>query len=160
MESGRLLVWLEVVPDGRTAARTGVVCRRHADAMVVPRGWTLDDRREVRPRLFRVSEAPPSAPSSPKSPSQPRQRRSPTDEQPQFSFDQPEMDQPETTDLSDELTVGEIRPLGTPVADETRAMPWRPVFDEADDLGGVLKADSPLLSRAFRGRSRPPAPNP
>lgn len=155
MESDRLLVWLEVVPDGGTAMRAGVVCRRHADAMVVPRGWTLDDRREVRPRLFRVSETPLLAPPSPKGPSQPRQRRLPADEQPQFSFDRPE-----TPDLSDELTVGDIRPLGTPLADETKSMPWRPQFDDADDLGGVLNADSPLLSRAFRGSSRPPTPRP
>ena len=29
-------------------------------------------------------------------------------------------------------------------------------FDEQDDLGGVLAADSPLLARAFRGTDRPP----
>jgi hypothetical protein len=34
-------------------ARAGSLCKRHADAMVLPRGWTLDDRREAEPRLFR-----------------------------------------------------------------------------------------------------------
>ena len=29
-----------------------VLCLRHADLMVLPRGWTLDDRRERFPRLF------------------------------------------------------------------------------------------------------------
>jgi hypothetical protein len=28
--------------------------------------------------------------------------------------------------------------------------PWAPDFDEADDLGGLLAATSPLLARAFR----------
>ncbi|MEO7398961.1 MAG: hypothetical protein ABIW84_10385, partial [Ilumatobacteraceae bacterium] len=70
MDSGQLLVWLEIVPASGVPARMGVICRRHADAMVVPRGWTLDDRRETRPRLFRVSENLPS-----QSRSAPRQRR-------------------------------------------------------------------------------------
>jgi hypothetical protein len=40
------------------------------------------------------------------------------------------------------------------------AVPWRPRFDQADDLGGVLSARSPLLARAFGGlrRSAPEAP--
>jgi hypothetical protein len=29
---------------------------------------------------------------------------------------------------------------------------WSPDFDADDDLGGLLNADSPLLSRAFSGR--------
>jgi hypothetical protein len=40
--------------------------------------------------------------------------------------------------------------------DETKALPWTPVFDRGDDLGGVLAASSPLLSRAF-GLRRPKA---
>ncbi|MEY4606879.1 MAG: hypothetical protein RLY45_1639 [Actinomycetota bacterium] len=40
--------------------------------------------------------------------------------------------------------------------DATPIAPWRPVFDHADDLGGVLQARSPLLSRAFGRRGRPP----
>ncbi|HRE01283.1 MAG TPA: hypothetical protein PLV68_08270, partial [Ilumatobacteraceae bacterium] len=55
----------------------------------------------------------------------------------------------------DEVTVGDIRPLGGHDADETQAMPWRFSFDQDDDLGGLLHTDSPLLSRAFRGK-RPP----
>jgi hypothetical protein len=41
-DPGRRLAWLEPVVPGRVA---GGLCRRHADAMVVPRGWSLDDRR-------------------------------------------------------------------------------------------------------------------
>src|SRR4051794_15981362 len=49
----RLMVWLAPrEPDG-DPLRAGSLCKRHADAMVVPRGWTLDDRREAVARLFR-----------------------------------------------------------------------------------------------------------
>ncbi len=62
----RLLVWLAPRdPDGGDPMRAGSLCKRHADAMVVPRGWTLDDRRDLTPRLFRtppVDEAPPEVP--------------------------------------------------------------------------------------------------
>ncbi len=56
----QLLVWLAARdPDG-DPLRAGSLCRRHADAMVVPRGWTLDDRREATPRLFRSTPADPT----------------------------------------------------------------------------------------------------
>ena len=43
----QLLVWLAARdPDG-DPLRAGSLCRRHADAMIVPQGWTLDDRREL-----------------------------------------------------------------------------------------------------------------
>ena len=49
------LVWLAPRdPDG-DPLRAGSLCKRHADAMVVPLGWTLDDRREPTPRLFRTA---------------------------------------------------------------------------------------------------------
>lgn len=172
MDSDQLLVWLAVVPEGVTPIRTGVLCRRHADAMVVPRGWTLDDRREAKPRLFRVADAPTA-----NHPSRGRKARqpatAPVEPPPQLAFDQPAMDEtdsaaaPDTPEIpeipempvEDGLTVGDIRPLGDPDPDETRALPWRPVFDVDDDLGGLLKAKSPLLSRAFRGRdAAPPKP--
>ncbi len=54
------------------------------------------------------------------------------------------------------LTVAEV--TGEPLADDdpdaTVAIPWMPTFDDADDLGGVLAARSPLLARAFRGTDR------
>ena len=47
-----LLFWLAPLADALTPD-PNVLCRRHADAMVVPLGWTLDDRRELQPRLFK-----------------------------------------------------------------------------------------------------------
>ena len=35
--------------------------------------------------------------------------------------------------------------------DPTEVLPWQPVFDEHDDLHGLLKARGRLLSRAFHG---------
>jgi len=35
--------------------------------------------------------------------------------------------------------------------EDTQALPWRPAFDQSDDLDGLLSAKSPLLARAFRG---------
>ena len=167
MDSEHLLVWLAIVPDAISPIRVGMLCRRHADAMVVPRGWTLDDRRESKPRLFRVADAPTA-----NHPSRGRKRRvKPTEltdatgstkptrpiEQPlQLDFDA--VVELEPADPEADVTVAEIVAPERD-ADETQAMPWRPVFDHTDDLDGLLKADSPLLSRAFRGRdAKPPQP--
>ena len=164
MESDRLLVWLAVVPEGVTTIRTGVLCRRHADAMVVPRGWTLDDRREAVPRLFRVADAAPHGGTTANHPSRGRRSRIHADAEPpaQLAFDQAPTTEdaaPPPPDVPEGLTVGDIRPLGEPSPDDTRALPWRPMFDPEDDLGGLLKTSSPLLSRAFRGRhAKPPGP--
>ncbi len=173
MYPDRLTVWLEIVPEGISAIRVGMLCRRHADAMVVPRGWTLDDRREHRPRLFRVAEAatdnhptrrnrpriPTPAPSDP-----PLQlvfehhdaAPAPDDE---AGFVLAETVEPEVVIApaeTAELTVGDIKPADHVDPDETQAMPWRPMFDQDDDLGGLLRAKSPLLARAFRTREVPP----
>jgi hypothetical protein len=161
MDPDRLLVWLDAVPDGSPPLRMGVVCRRHADAMVVPRGWTLDDRREARPRLFRVADR--DATSELRRIKRPaRKPHEAAHDEPQFAFD--DIDADPSTDAADTdpamfavpVVVGDFVPSATADSDETRALPWRPVFDDADDLGGLLKADSPLLSRAFRGLTRDP----
>ncbi len=152
MDSDQLLVWLERVPADGERSRTGAVCRRHADAMVVPRGWTLDDRRESRPRLFRVSDSSSTARAKRVPSRRPNESTVPPAEQLSLLDDTngATLQDP----LDDEVTVGEIRPLGVPDSDETQAIPWRFEFNERDDLGGLLNVDSPLLSRAFRGQQR------
>ena len=57
-----LLFWLAPLADAPTLD-SNVLCRRHADAMVVPIGWTLDDRREDQPRLFKPRQ--PAATATP-----------------------------------------------------------------------------------------------
>lgn len=48
-----LLFWIVAI-DADTPPDAKLLCRRHADAMVVPRGWTLDDRRQPAPSLFQT----------------------------------------------------------------------------------------------------------
>ena len=51
IDKSRLLVWVDNrAPSEREL--TGRLCKRHADSLVVPRGWSLDDRREPVPLLF------------------------------------------------------------------------------------------------------------
>jgi hypothetical protein len=49
-DADRLLVWLAQWEPDADRARAGALCRRHADSLAPPRGWTLDDRREPVPR--------------------------------------------------------------------------------------------------------------
>lgn len=164
-DPSRRLVWIEPVPDESTAtsgavhgARPGALCRRHADSMVVPGGWVLDDRRQASPTLFAT---PVDVPSKPRR--RARHRAVQMGEQLGL-LDAPPIGGEASVDDrvaagTDEGTQGAVAPTGeaagpdvTGVVEES-ATPWRPVFDQNDDLGGLLRARSPLLSRAFRGRN-------
>ena len=149
----RLLVWLAPRdPDGGDPMRAGSLCKRHADAMVVPLGWTLDDRREATPRLFRTSPvvADVDEPAGRRRSRRPAPSAGDADPAPQLGLDAPPAVEPAPT-------VAEV--TGTPLADDdpdaTVAIPWLPTLDDGDDLDGVLAARSPLLARAFRGTDRP-----
>ena len=65
-DAEQVMVWIDSY-DRVSTDRAGVLCRRHADAMVVPLGWMLDDRRDPVPRLFKTPAQPVAA--------APRQRR-------------------------------------------------------------------------------------
>jgi len=156
MRAEDLVFWLDALTDDADA-NAAVLCRRHADSMVVPRGWTLDDLRDPDLHLFR----PPLPAPTPRTraPRQPRER--PVVEQLQLGAE-PEMppapprsSQPASEPADTALDVE--RPLhsetdGRPGDDDPG--PWTPAFDEADDLDGLLSARSPLLSRAFRTADR------
>lgn len=122
-DPGRLLVWLEhdVIPEG---SRANSLCRRHADALGVPKGWSIDDRRESAPRLF---SAPKSTSNIVKFVSSRSHKRKHASAHELKLFD----------------AISEIDP------EETKAIPWTAHFDPDDDLGGVLQARGRLLSRAF-----------
>lgn len=138
-----LLFWVAPL-DPYEADETGVLCRRHADAMRVPRGWTLDDRREPVPRLFRPPAAEPAPPVA-----NTRRRRAPVVE----GVEQLELDgtQPEGI-ARPELAESIEQPIEEPTEEPAA---WTPAFDVDDDLGGLLEVSSPLLARAFRGSARP-----
>jgi Protein of unknown function (DUF3499) len=161
-DADRLLVWLAPRDPEGDPLRAGSLCKRHADAMVVPQGWTLDDRREAAPRLFRpAADAPKPAKAT-----RPRRSRAKTAPEPEPMVEVvevvevveaavlvPVLAEPEPDEAR---TVAEV--TGEQLADDdpdaTHAIPWIPTFDAADDLGGVLAARSPLLARAFRGTER------
>lgn len=149
------LVWL-ALRVGDDEYRSGVLCRRHADAMVVPIGWVLDDRRENRPRLFRAAPVDPDDAPRPAPAKQIRRKRAappPADELPLAGARAAEPAAPPEPEPGTVAAVTGVTSTDDP--DATQAIPWNPHFDEDDDLGGVLAADSPLLARAFRGADRP-----
>jgi hypothetical protein len=136
-DAEQVMVWIDSY-DRVSTDRAGVLCRRHADAMVVPLGWMLDDRRDPVPRLFKTSAQPVAA-----APRQRRQARHHRDDTGQLEL------------VSDPAAVDEPA-IGTPGAPvETEVLPWKPTFDQTDDLDGLLEATSPLLARAFGGQERP-----
>lgn len=160
IDAEHLLVWIESL-DGHVAYRAGVLCRRHADAMVVPLGWMLDDRREAVPRLFKSRETPPPTPSKPR-----RQRHhAARDETGQLELSPAAVEASVAAAPNAEPVVApaaaavatepEPEPATEPEAKGPKS-PWKPVFDQSDDLDGLLQARSPLLSRAFGKREQAP----
>lgn len=156
-DADRLLVWLAPREEGADPLRAGGLCKRHADAMVVPRGWTLDDRREPTPRLFRPD--PPTAATKASGSDRPRARSQRASDALSEQLDLESGAAPPADETADQEgeTVADVAgasPSDDP--DETQAIPWLPELDDdEDDLGGVLAAETPLLARAFRGTDRP-----
>jgi hypothetical protein len=152
-DAGRLLVWLAPLEPDADRNRAGTLCMRHADAMVVPRGWTLEDARDPMPRLFRPAprqRAPrASRRAGPRKPEPAPVEQLPLD-------DVPGPDEAAAARAAEASTVVAVTGVASGDADPdaTASMPWMPDFDITDDLGGALNADSPLLSRAFRGIDR------
>ena len=123
-----LTVWVDnrAIPEREHAGR---LCRRHANALIVPRGWTLDDRREAIPRLFKAlaEEVAAQGNDTKRKPRTKRAEPAPVAEAP--TLFEPPVD-----------------------ADETQAIPWSPRLaptaadDEKSDEAPVFGR---LLGRAF-----------
>lgn len=152
-DAAHLVVWLDAFHVAQ-GARSGVLCRRHANAMVVPLNWMLDDRRNPEPRLF---SAPP-APVAVETPPTRRRRSAPTQEVEQLRLDTVETpDTVDTVDTSDTVAEEAAAVEPVPAAEpemagaEQPVAPWVPQFDQHDDLKGLLNARGRLLSRAFNG---------
>jgi hypothetical protein len=159
MRAEDLVFWLDVIVDGQRPER-GVLCRRHADSMVVPRGWTLNDLRDPHLHLFR----PPNRPNVAPSPRTTRRHQDPhvaaVAEQLALGVDPTNVSATDSVDgiESAEQAGGTAHPGALENAlDEAgaEASNWSPTFDDADDLDGLLSARSPLLARAFRVNDRP-----
>lgn len=131
MDKAALVVWV----DNKAVSErelTGRLCRRHANALTVPRGWTIDDRRDEIPRLFKVLAEEVAAQESRPKKKAPRKAKEPV------------------------VVSDEIPTLFDP--DETQAIPWSPRLAASvevadDDLDNANEGDAPvfgrLLGRAF-----------
>ncbi|MFN6121630.1 MAG: hypothetical protein ACK5CE_18630 [Actinomycetes bacterium] len=177
-DADTLVVWLDRFELDQ-GVRAGVLCRRHADAMVVPLGWMLDDRREPVPRLFSAARMQDLTDGM----ARPRPRRRNPDRNGdrtiemirtavmQLTLDDTgngegvvhelgptplvaERDEPVAVEpvAVGEVAVEEVA-VEEPEAEqpEAQVLPWQPRFDPSDDLSGLLRARGRLLSRAFQG---------
>lgn len=160
MRTEDLVFWIDTLADA-TSSAGGVLCQRHGDSMVVPRGWTLDDLRDPELHLFRPPDRPAEIRTG-------RRRLVRTDDTQQLELggladNIPDRDAdleatstPEAA--ADPDSAGTVHSDDTDdavdVLDESDEQ-WTPAFDDGDDLDGLLAARSPLLSRAFRGADRP-----
>ncbi|MFM8381027.1 MAG: hypothetical protein ACKOA6_03385 [Actinomycetota bacterium] len=120
----------EIPPDGTR----GVLCALHGELLQPPRGWTLIDRRDAVPRLFKPQLVrDPSAPMGrPEDASGAIQRRAVRDG----------TGRRRPSDVPRPQLFGEIErssPAESPMDDETSAAP-----DELSDVSG------PMLRDAFR----------
>jgi hypothetical protein len=154
-------------PIPRDSSRVNILCRRHADSLVVPRDWQIIDNRTKKQRLF-SAPASHSGRTTSRSSSAKKQKREKGKAsaviQDLFEFATRVVAAParepepvrETVaahlDEISEVSVGEIEvdtEIETIDPQETQAMPWTPQFDRTGDLDGRLRARGRLLSRAF-----------
>jgi hypothetical protein len=145
---------------------SGVLCARHATAMVVPRGWWLDDRRIPVPTLFApgavnlptVVETTPAATAV-------RTVRAPKvipAGLPFETLDPADPTQAAVVDVApaNDVTVDSVEADSGETAHVETAAParrpaWMPSADsDQDEFGDVEVPSSPLLSRAFSGGNR------
>lgn len=155
IDNASLTVWVDnrAIHEREHAGR---LCRRHADALVVPRGWTIDDRRQAIPQLFRVVDTPVETkaprksepaekkPSASKSPSK-REKR---DDGPSL-FETIEAELEEIEKAKSEESVDVDSDAVDP--DETKAIPWSPrlVSSTESDDDEEQPVYGRLLGRAF-----------
>lgn len=139
------MVWLSPFEPEEKARPygTGILCRRHADALAVPRGWHVDDRREAVPRLFKTAAVEEPAETVTTSARPIREKRT------------AEKRTRERVAPAAELFDAAVDD-SEPVLDETQAMPWSPtlITDVADVTSEVEPTRGGLLSRAFGNKDR------
>lgn len=107
MRAEDLVFWIDVMRDSDPAS-VGVLCLRHADSMVVPRNWTLDDLRDPDLHLFRP-------PRVERTTERRRRRRSvgdDTGEQLRLGVDLPGLDDFVAADDPDAVTARSVRRPG------------------------------------------------
>jgi hypothetical protein len=154
MNAQALLVTLENYAQVGNERRN-CLCMKHADRLSVPRGWSIDDRRESVPRLFRPP--PPVKVKRDVTPAAGQRRKSRGDTVRPKLFDRevvqetapapvPAPTPPPPALAPAQVNEWEVRDDGL---EETQAMQWKPSFDHTDDLGGILRPKGKMMSRAF-----------
>jgi uncharacterized protein DUF3499 len=131
-DSDEKIVFLDAPNEG--GARAGELCARHVRALAPPRGWQVVDRRDGNCPVPTPAPAAPSA-NTALAPAAP----APVPEPAVAAVAQ-------TARVSAEIAPGTTVYVAAPPP----PTPWHPRFERGDSLGGVLEADTPLLSRAFR----------
>ena len=164
----RLVVTIDF-PDLNDASPVNLLCRRHADSLTVPKGWTIINNREEVQRLF-------SAPVTQevlKNDSRKVVRRQKVSDLNEDEKDpavisnlfdlviddhlfvtadhatvdaSPSLTADITADMTVDITAELAQLMDT---QETQALPWTPRFDRSGDLDGKLRARGRLLGRAF-----------
>ena len=140
----RLLVTIDF-PDLNDLVPLNLLCRRHADSLTVPKGWTIINNREEVQRLF---SAPVTQQLTKNSSQKVIKRQKVSD------FNESKKDQTDMANLFDSVIDESAFDFTDELAQlldtqETEAMPWTPQFDRSGDLNGKLRARGRLLGRAF-----------
>jgi hypothetical protein len=147
----RLVVTIDF-PDLNDASPVNLLCRRHADSLTVPKGWTIINNREEVQRLF---SAPITQEVLKNNSRKVVRRQSVSD----FSDD--EMNRVAIANLFDLVIDDHLFASADHATDitselaqlmdtqETQGLPWTPRFDRSGDLDGKLRARGRLLGRAF-----------
>jgi len=171
IDRASLSVWVNVITVGEREI-TGRLCRRHANALTVPSGWTLDDRRDPNPKLFRVAQFDSAVEGAEDKPGRkkaggrasPRKREHPKKEDVPSLFEalRRELDEPGTAPAGSDRgrpnpdvpageddDVQETAPAVDP--DETQAIPWSPRLGRTVEYedGEEKPRFGRLLGRAF-----------
>jgi len=166
IDNDKLLVWIDSAP-ALDPARAGSLCRRHADALSVPKGWSIDDRRQPVPMLFPARDITPASGNDRNTTRKPPRTTSTTSAKPNSDVSLFESVASTTTPSAEEPVdnVNEIlETIGDPIRDdevredepeleETRAIPWTPrliATSDNDDTASIPKGR--LLGRAFGER--------
>lgn len=161
IDTANLLVNIDA-PIPRDSSRVNILCRRHADSLVVPRDWQIIDNRSKKQRLFSAPASQSVRATSRVSTKKQRSEKNKTGAVIQDLFEfatrvvatparEPEpVREPEL--VRETVSVSEVE-TETETIDpqETQAMPWTPQFDRTGNLDGRLVARGRLLSRAFGG---------
>ena len=157
IDNSTLTVWLDNshVPEREHAGR---LCRRHANALVVPRGWTVDDRRQPIPQLFRELNAPDEGSSGAVKKSRQPSRSTSKPSRPTRIEANTEHNEHEPTLFETAATQGEQSFISVD-PDETQAIAWSPTIvrnSQTPDEGTVDESEEPvfgrLMGRAFRNK--------